>query len=129
MQYKRQAYQQSQMMTAARGDVLLSLYDGAIRFVGQAKASIDRKDIQAKGIAVNRATAIIDELTTSLDHTRSPELCSNLAALYSYFMRQIHRASLELQPSYLTEVESHLHHLRQTWQSAVAQARKEGHKV
>lgn len=129
MNYRAQAYQQSHLLTAAPGDVLLALYDGALRFIVKARQAIERRDFSAKADAVDRASAIIEELTTTLDHKKAPALCGNLASLYSYYLRQLHRANVELDGSYLTEVESHLSNMRSTWAQAVVKARQEGTRV
>ena len=129
MSYRALAYQQSSMLTAAPGDVLLALFDGAVRFVNVAKLAIERKDYAKKADAIARASAILEELTASLDHKRAPLLCGQLASLYSYFMRQIYRANAELNPVHLHEVERHLSRLRDTWQIAVVKARQEGQRV
>lgn len=129
MNYRAQAYQQSHLLTAARGDVLLALYDGALRFVIQARQSIDRRDYSGKAEAISRASSIIEELSSVLDHKRAPDLCGSLAALYSYYVRQLHRANAELNSAHLDELERHLTNLRQTWQQAVFKARQEGHRV
>jgi flagellar protein FliS len=129
MNYRAQAYQQSHLMTASRGDVLLALYDGALRFVAKARQAIEQKDFAAKAEAVSRATAIVEELSAVLDHKKAPALAGHLASLYGYFLRQIQRASSELKGEYLTEVEGHLQGLRGTWQQAVQKARQEGLRV
>jgi flagellar protein FliS len=129
MQQHVNAYQKSQSLTARRGDLLLSLFDGALRFCEEAKVAIEDNQPEAKGRAVGRTMAIFDELTRSLDRTQAPELCDEIANIYHYLERRLQVAGHEMQSSPINEVVSHLTMLRGTWARAVDSARQEGHQV
>lgn len=129
MQRPALAYQQSQIMTAMPGDILLALYDGAIRFVHLAKASIDAGDFAGKARAVNRATAILGELSSTLDKEQAPQVCGLLASLYGYYIDRLNRASVTMDAAPADEVLRHLSNLRETWQQAVHAARSQGARV
>ena len=123
------AYQQSHIMTAMPGDVLLSLYDGAIRFVHLTKACIAQRDFAGKAQAVNRASAILGELATTLNKDQSAELCGQLAALYGYYIDRLNLASIRMDQGPADEVLRHLVNLRDVWQKAVQTARTQGVRV
>lgn len=129
MQVRLNAYQQAQILTAMPGDVLLALYDGAIRFVAKAEKAIGERDYAQKAEAINRANAILGELSSTLDRKVGPEICGELAALYSYFTDRLNRASFQMEVEPATEVLGHLTRLRATWGQAVHQARQQGHRV
>ncbi len=78
-----ESYAKTQMETAHRGDILVSLFDGALRFAGQAKDAIGRRDPAAKGPAIDRLLAIIMEFSRTLDPSHAPDLARNLQALYA----------------------------------------------
>lgn len=124
-----EAYQKTNLETAPRGDILVALFDGAVRFTAQAHDATQRKDPNAKGIAVNRAMAILAELTGTLNPKQAPELCGDLAQLYSYLMRRMQLAGATMDPAGFEEVLTHLRSLRETWQEAVNKARLDGYKV
>lgn len=129
MQRPAFAYQQSQILTAMPGDILLALYDGAIRFVHLAKASINAGDYAGKARAVNRATAILGELSSTLDKNQAPQVCGHLASLYGYYIDRLNKASVTMDAAPTDEVLHHLSALRDTWQQAVNEARSQGTRV
>lgn len=112
--------------TANRGEILLALYDGAIRYGETARLAILRGDAAAKGLAVDSMLAIIIEFTCTLDHERAPELCEKLTGLYNYFVSRIQQAGVRMDVAPLDEVLGLLKDLRKTWGEAVAIARQEG---
>ena len=60
-------YQKTAVTTASREKILLMLYEGAIRFIKQAKIAMNEKRIADKGKYISKATAILSELMATLD--------------------------------------------------------------
>lgn len=56
------AYLSTQVSTASKGDLLLMLYDTAIKHLKLATEKIAEKDYAAKGILISKAIAIVSEL-------------------------------------------------------------------
>ncbi|RYF32668.1 MAG: flagellar export chaperone FliS, partial [Cytophagaceae bacterium] len=83
MQRNISAYQQSHVRTSSRGDLLIAMYDGAIRYAYAARQAIQNKNPAAKGHAVSGVMNILQELAGTLHHHESPELCQNLKQLYT----------------------------------------------
>ncbi|HHY15871.1 MAG TPA: flagellar protein FliS, partial [Firmicutes bacterium] len=54
-----QAYRQTQIATASQGELLLMLFDGAIRFAKQAKEHMEAGKIEAAHEKLLRTQAII----------------------------------------------------------------------
>jgi flagellar protein FliS len=129
MQRNISAYQQSQVRTSSRGDLLIALYDGAIRYAYAARQAIENNNPAAKGHAVSGVMNILQELAGTLHHAESPELCQNLKQLYTYFMNQLQVAGMKMQTAPIDEVIGHLSGLRSTWAEAVARSRQQGYKV
>ncbi|GKT30271.1 Flagellar protein FliS like protein, partial [Aduncisulcus paluster] len=50
-----QAYLSTQVHTTSKGELLIMLYDAAIKFMKQAKVKINEKDYAAKGILISKA--------------------------------------------------------------------------
>ena len=118
-------YKQNQITTASPGQVLVALYDGAIRYSLVAREAILSKNLAVKGENIGRAMSIVGELKSTLEHSRAPELCSNLERLYNYFIDRLHEAGVKLQVEPLDEVVKHLQDLRNTWAQAVQLAEQE----
>ena len=66
-------YKQNQVMLSSPGEILLALYDGAIRFARQARVAIENDDPAVKGEKIGSVMAILAELTATLDHEQAPE--------------------------------------------------------
>lgn len=118
-------YKQKQITTASPGEVLLALYDGAIRYSLQAKEAIVMGNPAKKGENLGRVMAIIGELKSTLEYQRAPELCRNLERLYNYFIDQLHEASVHMKAEPIDAVVRHLRELRTTWAEAVKLAEQQ----
>lgn len=119
-------YQQNQITTSTPEQLLIMLYDGAIRFTGQAMEAIANQDRVRKAEAISRAMAIICTLSDTLDHDIGGDIADNLDALYNFMVRELTNANLNNDPAHLLTVENLLVDLRKTWQEAI-QLRNEEH--
>jgi len=99
-----QAYLQTQVNTTTQGDLLIMLYDGAIKFLGQAKKKIEEKDYAQKGILITKAINVISELDESLNGQKGGELAQNLHKLYFYCNTRLLKANLEMNTALVDEV-------------------------
>jgi len=117
--YNMNQYQQNQVSTASPEQILLMLYDGAIRFTRRAIAGIEENQPDLKGSGVTKAMAIIAEFSNSLDRTIGGHFAEDLDALYDFMMRELTSANLKNDVEKLRNVERLLMDLRQTWGEAV----------
>ncbi|MDO3377870.1 flagellar export chaperone FliS [Geoalkalibacter halelectricus] len=118
-------YRNTQVQTASPEQILVMLYDGAIRFLNQACVAMesDERDVKIKNL--DKALAIIAELSATLDHEIGGEIAANLAALYDFMMREIPRANVKNDPKVLQPVINILAELREAWVQAAEIVRKE----
>ncbi len=114
-------YKQVNVQTASRGQILLALYETAIRYSKQGAESIRRGDVVAKGKELQRVAAIVAELTSTLDHATAPDLCASLEQLYFYMQERLALANATLDPEPAEEVAKLLEVLREAWFQAVSQ--------
>ena len=105
----------------ANQNVLLLLYDGAIRFVKLAKDQIETGNTAAKEISLSKAYAIISEFINSLDKEQAPELCENLAQIYEFMLSKLTEANTSMNTEPLDLVLGYLTDMRQTWAEAIAE--------
>ncbi|HEX5364159.1 MAG TPA: flagellar export chaperone FliS [Gallionella sp.] len=92
------------------------LYQGALLAIANAKSSIARKDIPAKGKAISHAITIIDEgLNASLDKKVGGELAQNLSSLYEYMGSRLLTANIKNDVAALDEVARLLTDLKSAW--------------
>lgn len=120
-----QQYQQNQILTASPEQILVMLYDAAIRFTRQAMNGIESGDRVQKLNGVSRAMAIITEFANTLDHSIGGEIAANLDALYAFMNNELTKANLNNDIEKLKVVETLFLDLRGTWVEAIEVARKE----
>lgn len=111
-------YQQAQIETAPPEQLLLMLYDGAIRFSNVAKKAIEDKDFQVANTHCMKVQNILTELIVTLDMEVGGELAQNLFDLYDYMNRLSMQANLQKDPGPIDEILTHLKELRMAWAQA-----------
>lgn len=110
-----QAYVEAQFNTTGQGEVLLLLYDGAIKFLNQAKEKILEKDFGAKGILISKALDVINELESSLNMNLGGEIAENLHNLYVLCTTRLLQANLKLDIALIDSVIDVLSGLRSAY--------------
>jgi len=108
-------YLRTKVLTATPEQLQLMLYDGAIRFTEQAKAALLKNDFENSFNGISRAQKIIAELTGSLKHDISPDLCGKLSALYNFVYRKLIEANIDHKVESLDDALSILKYQRETW--------------
>ena len=86
-------YQQAQVGTADRGRLLLLMFDGGLRFLAQARASLVANDVGRFGYDLGRAQSIIAELLHTLDHAAGGQIAADLERLYQFMLEQLVEAN------------------------------------
>ena len=98
------AYLATKVTTTSQGDVLLMLYDAAIKNLKLARVKIEEKDYAGKGILISKAIDIISELSSSLNPEKGGSLAENLHNLYFYSSTKLLQANLKMDTGILDEV-------------------------
>jgi flagellar protein FliS len=89
-----QKYKQTAVLSASKEQVLLMLYEGAIRFTKLAIRAAEENNIPERGKNILRAYDIILEFQASLNHSVGGELPAQLNQLYVYMLEQYTKANL-----------------------------------
>jgi len=110
--------------TASPGDLLLQLYQAAIKNIGQAMTAITRNDVPVAHAHIMRAQEILVELQRTLDHEQGGDIAVRLDALYTYMRQRLVTANIEKKTEPLTEIQELLRQLLAAWQVAVQDARR-----
>jgi flagellar protein FliS len=123
-------YQAIAINTASPGQLILMLFDGALRFMAAAVAAFEESDRrkQIEGIHNNlvRARDILRELQTSLDQEKGGEFSQRLHPLYEYMIGQLNEANLKKNVKPIQVVESLLGQIRNAWAQMLAQSSTKG---
>ena len=84
-----EAYRRMNVETRSPMELVVMLYDGALRFVGEARDAIGRNDVPARITATRRALDIVAELQTSLNMEQGGDIAKELDRLYSYISSRL----------------------------------------
>jgi len=122
----RSEYLKTQVLTASREQLLLMLYDGAIRFSTQAKEKMAERDCVGTHELLVRAQRVVVELMSALNPDVDAVLCQRLSALYSFVYVRLVKANVERSPKLVDEGLEVLTKLRDTWAEAVVKLKEEG---
>lgn len=121
-------YRNAQIETASPDRLLIMLYDGAIRFLGQAREALSHQELERANNLINRVQDIIAELMSTLNFDAG-EISHHLFRLYEYMNYRLIEANLRKDPAPAEEVERMLRDLREAWQQAAQIARAGSSKV
>lgn len=109
------AYLATQVSTSSQGDLLLMLYDTAIRHLNQAIEKIRAGDVAGKGVLISKAINIVSELQECLNKDRGGEISKNLFQLYFYCNTRLLTGNMKMNTDMLEEVITILSGLRQAF--------------
>lgn len=111
------AYQNSKIMTASPAELILMLYDGAIKFSNIAVAAIEKNDIEKAHNNIIKTERIILEFRASLD-MKYP-VSKDFDVVYEYLIRRLHEANIKKDAEIMEEILTHLRTMRDTWKEVM----------
>lgn len=115
-------YFETQVQTAPPENLVLMLYNGALRFAAQAVADLDAGRMQDAHNSLIRAQDIISELAGSLNMDMG-EISRNLLGLYDYMQYRLIQANINKIAEPIREVVTMLTELRDSWAEAIPEMR------
>lgn len=119
-----QQYQHNSIFTARPEELTLMLYNGAIKFLKQAKINIEQNEIEKAHNNIVRAEDIITELMSTLD--MQYEVSNNLYQLYDFMYKWLVQANFHKVDDGVNKIDDViklLEDLRDTWIEAMKIAR------
>ena len=116
-----ESYKKQSVMTMTPGDMLLMLYDEAIKECTVAKIALEKKNYSEVNRAMQKVQRILVHLKDTLDFKY--EISNNLAVLYDYFIRQTTTANIKKDGAPLDEIIPMLQELRDTYSEADKRSR------
>jgi flagellar protein FliS len=103
--------------------LVVMLYDGALRFLTEARSAQAAGDLRRRATALRRVAAIVAECHTTLDLERGGSLAVELDQLYSYMSARLLDVTVKRDSTAIDEVHKLISTLREAWaQAAVAAA-------
>jgi len=116
------SYRTITTQTAGPGELLLQLYQAAIKNIGQARLAIEAVNVPDAHKHIVRAQEILLELQRTLDHEQGGDLAPRLDALYGFMRGRLFDANMRKEIGPLDEVQGLLRSLLAAWQIAVRQS-------
>lgn len=116
-----QAYRRVESESRSPLELVVMLYDGALRFVNDAREAHARRDLRARGKAISKTLAIIGELQNTLDMERGGAVAEQLDNLYTYINSRLLDVTIKQDIAACDEVHKLLSALRDGWAQAAAQ--------
>ncbi len=120
-------YLENQVNTASPEQLMLMLYDGAVRFASLAIKAIENGTPDKRSYYINKTYAILSEFAATLDRSQDAGLADNLDGLYNYMQQRLMDANLNNDPAPVAEVKKMLADLRGTWAKAIEIDKQERH--
>src|SRR5690554_2095441 len=109
-----QKYQKNMVETVTPAQLVLMLYNGAIRFIKQAQMGLEEEKLEVCHQNILKAQDILTELMTTLDLEQG-DIARNLYRLYDYMYHRLVDANIKKDAELLSEVQLLLSELRDTW--------------
>jgi flagellar protein FliS len=118
-------YRANAILTASPGQLVLMLYDGALKALALSREAFARPEHDIRRIAVineqlMKAQAILGELQSGLDMDAGGEFARTMSSLYDYHNRRLLEANLRKREEPVIEVERLVRELRDAWAEMLA---------
>lgn len=107
-------YAQSRVSTASPLELVLMMYDAAIKNMKAASEHIARKDFAAANAAITKAEDIVEELRSSLN-AEAGEIATALDSLYDYVYRGLIMSNVKKDTRILSDCINVLEQIRGAW--------------
>ncbi len=121
-----QAYVVNEIVGTDPLQLVVALYEAAIRRSREARMCLEAGDVWGRARAISKAGNILTELILSLDPNVGPEIGRNLDRLYRYMLGRLQEAHSQKKGEPLAEVERILQNLLEGWRDT---ARAEGRRT
>jgi len=113
-------YRTNAVLTASPGQLVLMLYDGALKALAIALDAFaqpeeDVRRIETINAQLLKAQAIVRELQSGLNFEAGGEFAQTMNRLYEYHHRRLFEANVRKQPEAVREVEKLIRELREAW--------------
>jgi flagellar secretion chaperone FliS len=117
-----QAYRRVESESRSPLELVVMLYDGALRFLGEAAAAAARGDLRARARAISRTLAIIAELQNTLDLEKGGDVATQLDELYTYITSRLLDVALKNDVTAIEEGRKLLTPIRDAWSQISTQS-------
>jgi len=122
-------YRKTATTTASPGELVLMLFDGALRFMTAAEIGFQEENFARRNEQIHnnilRAQAIITELQATLNMEVGGEFSENLYRLYDFMQNQLSQANREKNIEKIKVVVGFVQDIREAWAQMLLQTATE----
>ena len=111
------AYANNKISTASPADLVLMLYEGAIKFCNIAIVAIEQNDVEKAHNNIVKVQRIIEEFQITLDYKYAT--AKDFNEVYTYLLMRLRDANMKKDIEILEEVLKHLRTMRDTWKEVM----------
>lgn len=109
-------YKKTSVNTMTKGELLILLFDEAIKKLNQSKILMENEDFENANTSLEKTRKIFNHLIVTLDDKF--ELSKELADMYMFFNSQIIKASSMKSTKYIDDIIPIIKDMRNTWAEA-----------
>lgn len=109
-------YKKTSVNTMTKGELLILLFDEAIKRLNQSKILMENNDYNNANINLEKARKIFNHLIVTLDDKY--EISQELTDMYMFFNSEIVKASSMKSTKYIDEILPIIKEMRDTWAEA-----------
>jgi flagellar protein FliS len=109
-------YQEQAVNTMSRGELVVKLFDEALKQATYASMLLKNKDYVNSDKCIDKCKDIFTYLTSVLD--RQYEISNNLYEIYYFIRQELIKANIKRDPAFVEEVIPLISEMRDTWAEA-----------
>ena len=122
-------YRKTAATTASPGELVLMLFDGALRFMTAAELGFQEENFARRNELIHnnimRTQAIITELQATLNMEKGGEFSENLYRLYDFMQEHLNQANREKNLDKIKTVVGFMQDIRDAWAQMLLQTATE----
>lgn len=116
-------YQKNAVNGASPLQLIVMLYDGALKHMEAGKKAMTDGDREAQNHSLQKAQKVVMELMSCLDMKEGGEIATNLLSLYSYTLNELVLANMSEDAAAVDRAIKVFSDLRESWRSIQASLR------
>ncbi len=114
-------YERYEEQTEPKINLVIKAYDRVAELLEEIVEAIEKKDIERKAMAIEKATNIITELMTALDFEQGKQIAVGLKSIYSFTLTELMNANLKNEAKSLKRLANIFKDLNSAWREVAKQ--------
>lgn len=115
----QQYYLKTQIETASQPQLLVMIFDAAVKKLRIARQAVEKREIEKAHIELIKVQKIFTELMVALDFEKGGDLAHQLWRLYDFIYHHLVQANIKQDAPMIDEVLPIVENLREGWTQAV----------